>query len=165
MTASLDRHQLNHLQKQARRLLDCLDAMQPILRQMHLLSSNAVSAAARAGSEGDAFRVLTQAIEALGQEIHRDLRQAQAVLSQCLAQTEPEAVDKLLRQLEDVMSALPLAVRKGDYLAICASVEAAHTQSFEDSFNAVAVMLKQRVADLRQQVERQQSLLAAIRGE
>ncbi|MDO7711551.1 MAG: hypothetical protein MUQ51_08060 [Pseudomonadota bacterium] len=40
-----------------------------LAKKMHLLSSNAVSRAARAGSEGDSFRVLTQDIQLLGDDV------------------------------------------------------------------------------------------------
>jgi methyl-accepting chemotaxis protein len=46
-----------------------LHKLVPLAKQMHLLSSNAVSSAARAGSEGDAFRVLTQDIQLLGDDV------------------------------------------------------------------------------------------------
>lgn len=46
-----------------------LHKLVPLVKKMHLLSSNAVSSAARAGSKGDAFRVLTQDIQLLGDDV------------------------------------------------------------------------------------------------
>eukprot|EP00581_Thalassiosira_minuscula_P038263 CAMPEP_0184471924 /NCGR_PEP_ID=MMETSP0740-20130409/106620_1 /TAXON_ID=385413 /ORGANISM="Thalassiosira miniscula, Strain CCMP1093" /LENGTH=66 /DNA_ID=CAMNT_0026848445 /DNA_START=145 /DNA_END=341 /DNA_ORIENTATION=- len=66
MTGSLTHVAQQQLLQIVSELQTELEQLQPLLKQMHLLSSNAVSSAARAGSEGDAFRVLTQAIQQLG---------------------------------------------------------------------------------------------------
>lgn len=137
-------------------------AMQPLLRQMHLLSSNAVSAAARAGSEGDAFRVLTQAIQQLGQEINTDIQQCRALLAQCLSETGPNAELPSVSQIKNSLSAMPQAVKKGEYLAIFCAVEAAHTERHAERFDAVATMLKQLVEHLREQTAQQQRWLEEL---
>lgn len=80
MTGNLTQAGLERLHKLAAELDVQLQQMQPLLRQMHLLSSNAVSAAARAGSEGDAFRILTQAIQQLGQDINADMQRSHTAL-------------------------------------------------------------------------------------
>lgn len=136
--------------------------MQPLLKQMHLLSSNAVSAAARAGNEGDAFRVLTHAIQELGQEIQQELHHSQQQIQHCQTLTETAAIKRGLSQLQVILTAMPQLVKKGEYLAICASVEAAHTENYGDSFNAVAAMLKQLVQALREQVTQQQQVMEKL---
>lgn len=162
MTVSMADAKQQRIQLIASELQATLDQLQPLLRQMHLLSSNAVSSAARAGSEGDAFRVLTQAIQQLGQDINNEVQLAQSVLQQLNLSQQPSAFKSLVRQLENALTELPVAIRKGEYLAICCSVEAAHTEKHGDSFDAVASMLKQLIASLRQQVTQQQKTLAKL---
>jgi methyl-accepting chemotaxis protein len=58
-----------------------LHKLVPLAKQMHLLSANAVSSAARAGSEGDAFRVLTQDIQLLGDDVSRCITDTQEVIA------------------------------------------------------------------------------------
>ncbi|OUR87793.1 hypothetical protein A9Q92_03805, partial [Methylophaga sp. 42_8_T64] len=58
-----------------------LHKLVPLAKQMHLLSSNAVSSAARAGSEGDAFRVLTQDIQLLGDDVSHCINDTQKVIN------------------------------------------------------------------------------------
>lgn len=159
MTGQLDHNRLQQLKPELESLAQQLAAMQPLLRQMHLLSSNAVSAAARAGSEGDAFRVLTQGIQELGQGIQHDLQQAQTLLNSIMQAGNRTELQRLLKKLSMTLSELPQSVKKGDYLAICCAVEAAHASHSSDSFDAVATMLKQLVADCREQVEFQQGSL------
>lgn len=163
MTGNLSQTRRHQLTNSLLELEHELAGMQPLLRQMHLLSANAVSAAARAGSEGDAFRVLTQAIQQLGQEINQSLQQAQALLQQAMEKADPATAQCLIRQVDDVLAAMPLSVRKGEYLAICSAVESAHTTDYGDSFNAVANMLKDLVNRLRQCVSSQQTVLERLR--
>jgi methyl-accepting chemotaxis protein len=59
-----------------------LHKLVPLAKQMHLLSSNAVSSAARAGSEGDAFRVLTQDIQLLGDDVSHCIEDTQKVIGE-----------------------------------------------------------------------------------
>jgi len=153
---------LQKMQRLAAELKTELDKLQPLLRQMHLLSSNAVSSAARAGSEGDAFRVLTQAIQQLGQDINNEVQQAQLVLTKLLQPQQTTALKPLLRQLETALAELPIAIRKGDYLATFSSVEAAHADIHGASFDSVATMLKQLIANLRKQVATQQDKLTEL---
>lgn len=143
-------------------LADELDNLKPLLRQMHLLSSNAVSAAARAGSEGDGFRVLTQAIQELGQEVSDIIQQTGKWLAAISNDRDGAALHSHINQLDSALSPLAISVRKGEYLATFSAVEAAHADNHGDGFNAVAVMLKQLVAALRQQVQRQLALLAEL---
>ncbi|WP_438969919.1 hypothetical protein [Methylophaga sp.] len=164
MTRSLSEVQQEHRQQQIIALEKELDKMQPLLKKMHLLSSNAVSSAARAGTEGDAFRVLTQAIQQLGQDINSDVQQAHFALNQLRNGLDDAAQKPLLRQLDNALSALPTAIRKGDYLAICSSVEAAHTETHGPSFDSVASMLKQLINTLRQQVVQQQDALSKLQA-
>lgn len=162
MTRSLTAARQQQMQQTATALKITLDKLQPLLRQMHLLSSNAVSSAARAGSEGDAFRVLTQAIQQLGQDINKEVQQAYVILSQLLETQNKSALKNYGRQLDSALAELPIAVRKGEYLAICSSVEAAHADGHSDSFDAVANMLKQLITDLRQQVSQQQQTMSEL---
>ncbi|MTI63232.1 hypothetical protein [Methylophaga sp.] len=159
MTGQLDQNRLIKLKPELASLEQQLSAMQPLLRQMHLLSSNAVSAAARAGSEGDAFRVLTQGIQELGQNINQDLQQAHRLLTVMLEAENWTQVQRLIKKLTMTLSEMPQSVKKGEYLAICCAVEAAHASQHSDSFDAVATMLKQLVADCRRQVASQQEML------
>ncbi len=159
MTGQLDHNLFHQLKPELESLVQHLAAMQPLLRQMHLLSSNAVSAAARAGSEGDAFRVLTQGIQELGQVIQHDLQQAQTLLNSMMQADKRSELQHLLKKLAMTLSEMPQSVKKGDYLAICCAVEAAHASHHSDSFDAVATMLKQLVADCREQVAAQQESL------
>lgn len=158
MTGRLEQQHLASL----RELEAALAPMQPLLKQMHLLSSNAVSAAARAGSEGDAFRVLTHAIQELGQEIHHELQGIQSHITLCQSLSERTEIMRGLSQLQLMLSTMPQLVKKGEYLAICASVEAAHTENYRDSFDAVAAMLKQLVHALREQVSGQQRVMEKL---
>jgi methyl-accepting chemotaxis protein len=59
-----------------------LHQLVPLAKQMHLLSSNAVSSAARAGSEGDAFRVLTQDIQLLGEDVSHCINDTQHIINE-----------------------------------------------------------------------------------
>ncbi len=54
-----------------------LHKLVPLAKQMHLLSSNAVSSAARAGSKGNAFRVLTHDIQLLGVDVSNCIEDTQ----------------------------------------------------------------------------------------
>lgn len=161
MTGRLEQ-QTDQLKAGLKELEAGLAPMQPLLKQMHLLSSNAVSAAARAGSEGDAFRVLTHAIQELGQEIHQDLFQAQQQIVQGQSMTTLSELKQAITELQMILSTMPQSVKKGEYLAICASVEAAHTENYADSFNSVAEMLKQLVQSLREQVSVQQQVMEKL---
>lgn len=163
MTGSLAKANVGQQQLQVVRELQTeLEQLQPLLKQMHLLSSNAVSSAARAGSEGDAFRVLTQAIQQLGQDINNDVQQAQKKLVEITHEQDKIVLKRLTRQLSNALSELPIAIRKGEYLAICASVEAAHAEMHGDSFDSVASMLKQLITDLRRQVVQQQDKMTRL---
>lgn len=159
MTGHLDQRRLIQLKPELETLQQQLTAMQPLLRQMHLLSSNAVSAAARAGSEGDAFRVLTQGIQELGHRINQDLQQAHRLLAAISEAESWSEVQKLIKKLTMTLSEMPQSLKKGEYLAICCAVEAAHASQHSDSFDAVANMLKQLIADCRRQVASQQDRL------
>jgi methyl-accepting chemotaxis protein len=171
---------------------------------MHLLSSNAVSSAARAGSEGDAFRVLTQDIQLLGDEVSECISDTQMViteivnLSSTLARyftsyiiyqdlenrlegvdtvTKPsyfergrkQIVDAIreynhklsrcLGELKNLLSPIATLVKKGEYLAVCSSVEAASAGEHGVSFEAVSSMLRELVSQLGEQSTRQRVLL------
>lgn len=127
-----------------------LDSMKPLLRKMHLLSSNAVSTAARAGSDGNAFRVLAQSIAQLCQEINTALKDIEQVLAELKVSRQSTGLSQIIYHLADALSALPIAVKRGEHLAIYSSVEAVHVGAHVDSFESVATMLKQLIADLRQ---------------
>lgn len=147
------------LQQQMDALAEAMDDLNPMLKKMRLLASNAVSAAARAGSEGDAFRVLTQGIQELGLEIKHEIDHCKELLL-TLAESESDAEKKkLLFQIKTTLEELPAAVAKGDYLAIYCSVEAAHAETHATRFNSVAQMLKSLIADLREEITRQKMLI------
>ena len=171
---------------------------------MHLLSSNAVRSAARAGSEGDAFRVLTQDIQLLGDEVSECIGDTQKIIgsivrsSSGLAQlfTNYMTYVDLQERLEDVdtvtskdyfnrghkqvtdeirtnnyklsrslgvltnlLAHIATLVKKGEYLAVCSSVEAASAGEHGVSFEAVSKMLRELVGQLGEQSARQRSLL------
>ncbi len=147
------------LEQQVDALGKAMDDLNPMLKKMRLLASNAVSAAARAGSEGDAFRVLTQGIQELGGEIRHEIDHCKELLvaladSQTIAEKK-----KLLFQIQSTLQELPASVAKGDYLAIYCSVEAAHAESHATRFNSVAQMLKSLIADLREEIIKQKTLI------
>lgn len=147
------------LQQQADALAKAMDDLNPMLKKMRLLASNAVSAAARAGSEGDAFRVLTQGIQELGLEIKHEIDNSKELLL-ALADSQSEAEKKkLLFEIKSTLEELPAAVAKGDYLAIYCSVEAAHAESHATRFNSVAQMLKSLITDLREEIVKQKTLI------
>jgi hypothetical protein len=147
------------LQQQADALARAMDDLNPMLKKMRLLASNAVSAAARAGSEGDAFRVLTQGIQELGLEIKHEIDNSKELLL-ALADSQSEAEKKkLLFEIKSTLEELPAAVAKGDYLAIYCSVEAAHAESHATRFNTVAQMLKSLITDLREEIVKQKTLI------
>jgi len=181
-----------------------LHKLVPLAKQMHLLSSNAVSSAARAGSEGDAFRVLTQDIQLLGDEVSECIGDTQKVIgdivrlasnlaklfaSYMIYQDLQERLEgeetvttvtffegghhnvveelrannhKLSRSLavlENLLSPIATVVKKGEYLAVCSSVEAASAGQHGVSFEAVSSMLRKLVGQLGLQSARQRSLL------
>lgn len=181
-----------------------LHKLVPLAKQMHLLSSNAVSSAARAGSEGDAFRVLTQDIQLLGDDVSACIDDTQKViadivkLASTLARlfTNYMTFDDLNKRTENVkmvtpakffnrahqqvveeirdhnhklsrslgglanlLSPIATLVKKGEYLAVCSSVEAASAGEHGVSFEAVASMLRELVGQLGKQSARQRTLL------
>lgn len=162
MTKTIAEASLDRVQRVAEKLQTQLNGLQPLLKQMHLLSSNAVSSAARAGTEGDAFRILTQAIQQLGQDINAERSQALSVAAELLTCQQVGQLKPLARQLDNAVSALPIALRKGEYLAICCSVEAAHADMHSESFDSVANMLKQLVDNLRKQINQLQKMVLML---
>jgi len=181
-----------------------LHKLVPLAKQMHLLSSNAVSSAARAGTEGDAFRVLTQDIQLLGDEVSHCISDTQKIINEIVTlasnlarsfssyitfldvfnrldtkvmKTSPKyfergqkrVVDDIrdnnnqlsrsLGTLNTLLSPVATLVKKGEYLAVCSSVEAASAGEHGVSFEAVATMLRELVAQLGTQSARQRSLL------
>jgi len=181
-----------------------LHKLVPLAKQMHLLSSNAVSSAARAGSEGDAFRVLTQDIQLLGDEVSDCIDDTQKVIGeivklasdlaklfsnymiyvdlqgrledketmtsakffdrgQKLVAEELRAnnykLSRSLGSLSNLLSPIATLVKKGEYLAVCSSVEAASAGEHGVSFEAVSSMLRELVGQLGLQSARQRSLL------
>lgn len=182
-----------------------LHKLVPLAKQMHLLSSNAVSSAARAGSEGDAFRVLTQDIQLLGEDVAHCIDDTQQIISEIVmlasnlarlfssfttyaellsyienndgSKTSPKFFEygqktiaedirdnntKLSRSigvLVNLLSPVAMLVKKGEYLAVCSSVEAASSGEHGVSFEAVASMLRELVGQLGQQSARQRALL------
>jgi len=164
MTKTIAESNLDRIHRAAEKLQIQLDGLQPLLKQMHLLSSNAVSSAARAGTEGDAFRVLTQAIQQLGQDINAERSQAQSVVAELMGCQQQLQLKPLVRHLDNAVAALPIALRKGEYLAICCSVEAAHADVHGESFDSVASMLKQLVDNLRKQIKQLQQLILTLKS-
>jgi len=181
-----------------------LHKLVPLAKQMHLLSSNAVSSAARAGSEGDAFRVLTQDIQLLGDEVSDCIDDTQKVIGEIvrlashlaklfsnymiyvdlqdrLDGSSTKTSDKFFDQgqklvaeelrsnnyklsrslgsLTNLLSPIAILVKKGEYLAVCSSVEAASAGEHGVSFEAVSSMLRELVGQLGLQSARQRSLL------
>jgi methyl-accepting chemotaxis protein len=181
-----------------------LHKLVPLAKQMHLLSSNAVSSAARAGSEGDAFRVLTQDIQLLGDEVSECINNTQKVITEIvnLASTlaryfsnyviyqdlqqrlenvdtvtkasffdrgQQQVIDSIreynnklsrcLSELTNLLSPVATLVKKGEYLAVCSSVEAASAGEHGVSFEAVSSMLRELVRQLGEQSSRQRILL------
>ncbi len=181
-----------------------LHKLVPLAKQMHLLSSNAVSSAARAGSEGDAFRILTQDIQLLGDDVSECIADTQKVISEIVMLASNLArlfsnymvyADLKLRQdksehnisneffkqgqtfvtdeirshnirlvrslgaLTNLLSPIATLVKKGEYLAVCSSVEAASAGEHGVSFEAVSSMLRELVKQLGEQSARQRSLL------
>jgi len=182
-----------------------LHKLVPLAKQMHLLSSNAVSSAARAGSEGDAFRVLTHDIQLLGEDVSDCIEDTQKVIAEIVLfasslassfnsyamfytvltrietfkntatskhffdcghqKIAEEICDKntklshALNTLSNILSPISMLVKKGQYLAVFSSVEAANADEYGDSFEAVSSMLKELVNQLGQHDLRQRSLL------
>ena len=181
-----------------------LHKLVPLAKQMHLLSSNAVSSAARAGSEGDAFRVLTQDIQLLGDEVSDCIGDTQKVISEIVKlasnlaklfsnymiymdlqerledketvtsaqffdrghqlvveelRTNNYQLSRSLGVLTNLLSPIAILVKKGEYLAVCSSVEAASAGEHGVSFEAVSSMLRELVGQLGLQSARQRSLL------
>ncbi|PCJ29678.1 MAG: hypothetical protein COA90_11295 [Gammaproteobacteria bacterium] len=181
-----------------------LHKLVPLAKQMHLLSSNAVSSAARAGSEGDAFRVLTQDIQLLGDDVSDCIDETQKVIGELVTlasnlvrlfsnymvyldvhqrldgvETVTSAtffeagqrkiaegirsynykMSRSLGTLTNLLSPIATLVKKGEYLAVCSSVEAASAGEHGVSFEAVSSMLRELVGQLGEQSARQRSLL------
>ena len=180
----------------------------PLAKQIHLLSSNAVSSAARAGSEGDAFRVLAQDIQLLGEDVSHCVNDTQQVTSEIVMLSskfsklfehftiynklvnhtnfENQDIDvktslklsekpqkkiaeeiitnnhkltRYLGQLSNLMSPLVMLVKKGEYLAVFSSVEAASVGEHGTSFEAISAMLRELVGQLGIQSGRQRLIL------
>lgn len=180
-----------------------LHKLVPLAKQMHLLSSNAVSSAARAGSEGDAFRVLTQDIQLLGDDVSSCIGDTQKIIGEIVrlasklaqlfssyvtyddllsrmdddGQTKPKffsrgqykiaedirdsnnQLSRSLGSLTNLLSPVATLVKKGEYLAVCSSVEAASSGEYGVSFEAVASMLRELVGQLGKQSTKQRILL------
>jgi hypothetical protein len=181
-----------------------LHKLVPLAKQMHLLSSNAVSSAARAGTEGDAFRVLTQDIQLLGDDVSHCIDDTQKVISEIVLlasglarsfsnyiiytdlvnrldidamKTSPKyfetgqrhvlddirdnnhQLSRCIGILANLLSPVATLVKKGEYLAVCSSVEAASAGEHGVSFEAVATMLRALVSQLGKQSVRQRFLL------
>lgn len=182
-----------------------LHKLVPLAKQMHLLSSNAVSSAARAGSEGDAFRVLTQDIQLLGDDVADCIDDTQQIINEIVllaskvvrlfasfttfgellsyidnngeGKTSPKFFEysqqKIVEDIRDnnaklsrsigvlanLLSPVAMLVKKGEYLAVCSSVEAANSGEHGVSFEAVASMLRELVGQLGQQSSRQRTIL------
>lgn len=182
-----------------------LHKLVPLAKQMHLLSSNAISSAARAGSEGDAFRVLTHDIQLLGDDVAICIDDTQQIIGEIVllasnltrlfssfitydallgyieksdeGMTSPRFFElgkkaiaedirdnnsKLSRSLGvliNLLSPVAMLAKKGQYLAVCSSVEAANSGEHGVSFEAVASMLRKLVGQLGEQSARQRSLL------
>lgn len=163
-----------------------LKKLAPLAKQMHLLSSNAVSSAARAGSDGNAFRVLTQDIQLLGDDVSVCINDSQQLMETILTQAtklvtlftcneddstydslptskEARSHNRKLYQsiglLNNVLDPVGILVKKGEYLAVFSSVEAANAGQHGESFEAVSSMLRVLVGQLAEQSKRQQSLL------
>lgn len=181
-----------------------LHKLVPLAKQMHLLSSNAVSSAARAGSEGDAFRVLTQDIQLLGDEVSECISDTQKVIKEIVTlastlaryfsnyviyqnvESRLDGIDtvtkfsyfergkkqvveaiiennhklsRCLGMLRNLLSPIATLVKKGEYLAVCSSVEAASAGEHGVSFEAVSSMLRELVSQLGEQSTCQRILL------
>lgn len=181
-----------------------LHKLVPLAKQMHLLSSNAVSSAARAGSEGDAFRVLTQDIQLLGDEVSECISDTQKVITEIVTlastlaryfsnyviyldlESRLDGIDtvtkfsyfergkkqvvediignnhklsRCLGMLRNLLSPIATLVKKGEYLAVCSSVEAASAGEHGVSFEAVSSMLRELVSQLGEQSTCQRILL------
>jgi len=182
-----------------------LHKLVPLAKQMHLLSSNAVSSAARAGSEGDAFRVLTQDIQLLGDDVAICIDDTQQIIGEIVllasnlarlfssfvtygellghiekydgGKTSPRffefgknviaddlrenntRLSRSIGVLINLLSPVAMLAKKGQYLAVCSSVEAANSGEYGVSFEAVASMLRELIRQLSEQSARQRALL------
>jgi hypothetical protein len=68
-------------------------------------------------------------------------------------------LSRSLRALSTLLDPVTILVKKGEYLAVCSSVEAASAGEYGVSFEAVASMLRELVLQLGKQSALQQSLL------
>jgi methyl-accepting chemotaxis protein len=172
---------------------NALQKLVPLARKMHLLSSNAVCSAARAGSEGDAFRVLTQDIRYLSEDVSSCIGNTQLMMDKSVllaanlvsvlsrssfvgdnATTDEKKAQiqliheknceltRLLHQLDLALSPVEMLAKKGEYLAVFSSVEAANSGEHRLSFEAVASMLKTLVKELNMQSKQQKRLLSDL---
>lgn len=172
---------------------NALQKLVPLARKMHLLSSNAVCSAARAGSEGDAFRVLTQDIRYLSEDVSSCIGNTQLMMDKSVllaanlvsvlsrssfvgdnATTDEKKapiqliheknceLTRLLHQLDLELSPVEMLAKKGEYLAVFSSVEAANSGEHRLSFEAVASMLKTLVKELNMQSKQQKRLLSDL---
>lgn len=171
-------------------LNSALQQLIPLARKMYLLSFNGACSAARAGSGGDAFRVLTQDIQYLGDDVTVYIKETQLMMENimtlasslvpflsCSSLLDQNVTDgdkstfthfiyqknnqlmPLLHQINLIFFELSTVVKKGEYLAVFASVEAANSDEHYLSFEAVASKLKTIIADLKSQTKIQKTLL------
>jgi hypothetical protein len=66
---------------------------------------------------------------------------------------------RLLKRLSLLLEPMTMLVKKGEYLSVCSSVEAANSGQYSASFNAVAEMLREQVDLLNAQSMTQRGLL------
>lgn len=162
----------------------------PLARKLHLLSFNGACSAARAGSNGDVFRILTQDIQYLSDEVTVCIEETQFKMKNIMmlasrvvsilpspslldqrcttmdkttfihfSDQENDQLAPLFHQLSLTFFQLSTAVRKGEYLAVFALVEAANSDEPHLSFEIVASTLKSIIADLKLQSKIQKNLL------
>lgn len=115
-----------------------LHKLAPLARQMHLLSANAVCSAARAGSEGDAFRVLTQDIQLLGVDVSESIEKTQHIIN------------------EIVMMASTLS----KHLASLMSYNATLARAEDDHAKANLTLIRQQVQVLQTEIHQLDNTLA-----
>ena len=156
-----------------------LDKIVPLAKKIHILSSNALSGAIRAGQKGDAFRVLAQEIQLLGVELSACIHDSQKVItdivmlssnSTMFSENNGKSVvgkftknNKLLSQklttLTDLFLTHALVVKKCEYLAMTTSFEAVSAGEHSVNFDVVSSVLRKIISELMMQFSLQQSLL------
>ena len=154
--------------EQCQALSMTLAALDPIIKQMHILASNTTCCASKMGCEGDVLRVVAKDIQRLGVEVVASIDEASLLSNDLMALVSGTAkadtlqryqVITLLRQLDLALSPISTTARKGEYLAVYSSLEAVHLSEEGRYIETMASKLKVLMTQLNAHYKQQNVML------